>query len=280
MTDVRNRRGWWRRGLLAVQAAGVLLWSLCGPVAHGFGDRDRLQVGQLGTANGVPRPSAIRRLMWEIDKRTSIEVKLEAAPVRLSAESELQRHPLLYWAGDRGFAAPSDDEVGRLRRHLLAGGMLIFDSAEGRAGGEFDQSVRALIGRLFPHRALSRLPDDHVIFRSFFLLRVPVGRVMALPYLEAVLYDGRAVVVYTQNDLGGAWARDSVGQWEYDVVPGGDLQREQAFRLGVNLAMYALCLDYKADQVHVPFIMRRRTWLPAAPGAVPVPLGLPPRGEP
>jgi hypothetical protein len=32
--------------------------------------------------------------------------------------------------------------------------------------------------------------------------------------------------------------------------------------MGVNLVMYALCLDYKADQVHVPFIMKRRRWKP------------------
>ena len=35
-----------------------------------------------------------------------------------------------------------------------------------------------------------------------------------------------------------------------------------AFRIGVNLVMYSLCLDYKTDQVHVPFIMRRRRWKP------------------
>ena len=44
------------------------------------------------------------------------------------------------------------------------------------------------------------------------------------------------------------------------MLPGGDTQRELAFRLGINLAMYALCLDYKTDQVHVPFILRRRQW--------------------
>ncbi len=27
---------------------------------------------------------------------------------------------------------------------------------------------------------------------------------------------------------------------------------------GVNLVMYALCLDYKEDQVHIPFILQRR----------------------
>ena len=31
-------------------------------------------------------------------------------------------------------------------------------------------------------------------------------------------------------------------------------------RLGINLVMYALCLDYKTDQVHVPFILKRRHW--------------------
>jgi hypothetical protein len=39
--------------------------------------------------------------------------------------------------------------------------------------------------------------------------------------------------------------------------------------MGVNLVMYALCLDYKADQVHVPFIMKRRRWKPDDGASVP-----------
>lgn len=241
----------------------------------GFGDGERFQFGQLiyGGGNPTPRPNAVKRLMWEIEKRTAIEASLEAAPVRLGGDPrelsrELARHPVLYLAGDRAFAMPSDEDLLRLRRHLALGGMLLIDSAEGRAGGGFDQSVRALCARLFSGapglsragQGLTRLPDDHVLYRSFYLLRTPVGRVIAQPFLEAVQHEGRALVIYSQNDLGGAWSRDSYGQWEYDVVPGGEAQREQAFRLGVNLAMYALCLDYKTDQVHVPFIMRRRPW--------------------
>ena len=168
--------------------------------------------------------------------------------------------PLLYLAGDRSFPAFSDEEVSRLRRHVQAGGFLVVDSAEGHPGGGFDQSVRALVGRLFPTEPLEKLADDHVIYKSFYLLRAPAGRVLAVPYLEAVMHDGRAAVVYCQNDLGGAWARDEFGQWEHEVFPGGEQQREMAFRLGVNLALYATCLDYKTDQVHVPFILRRRKW--------------------
>jgi hypothetical protein len=45
-------------------------------------------------------------------------------------------------------------------------------------------------------------------------------------------------------------------------MAGGATQREAAVRLGVNLVMYALCLDYKDDQVHAPFILRRRAGRP------------------
>ena len=42
------------------------------------------------------------------------------------------------------------------------------------------------------------------------------------------------------------------------LVHGGEAQRERAIRFGVNLMMYALCTDYKADQVHIPFLLKRR----------------------
>ena len=41
------------------------------------------------------------------------------------------------------------------------------------------------------------------------------------------------------------------------AVPGGEVQREMEFRAGVNLVMYALTGNYKADQVHVPALLER-----------------------
>lgn len=241
---------------------GSLVGSWTGLVgrAHALGEREKVAIAQIAYAgNWNPRPTATRRLAWEIDKRTSIECA-EPAEVRLSDEAQLRRYPLLYLAGADALPAFDDAEVAHLRRHLQAGGMLVIDGSSGRPGGAFDQSVRRLIKRLFPKEPLERLAEDHVIFKSFYLLRAPVGRIAAVPYLEAVQHDGRAAVIYSQNDMAGAWARDNLGQWEHDVYPGGDAQREMAFRLGINLVMYALCLDYKSDQVHVPFILRRRQW--------------------
>lgn len=259
---------WRLRGLfLVVLALGFLCRN---PTAGGFGGQDRTEFAQLQLPGMPARPEMLGRILWEVDKRTSVEVNPVPVAVSLSDAAGLYKHPLLYLTGDRAFPMPSDEELSTLRRHLHLGGMLIIDSQEGRAGGAFDQSVRLFLAKLFPQQSLARLPDDHVLFRAFYLLRVPVGRLIALPYLEAVQLRGRAAVVYSQNDLGGAWARDTFGQWLHDVVPGGELQREQAIRLGINLVMYALCLDYKSDQVHVPFVMRRRALLPFAPGS---PLG-------
>jgi hypothetical protein len=69
--------------------------------------------------------------------------------------------------------------------------------------------------------------------------------------------DGVASVIVGGNDWAGAWAEDGQGRFLYPVVPGGEPQREMAFRFGVNLVMYALTGNYKNDQVHVPAILER-----------------------
>ncbi|MEZ4249175.1 MAG: DUF4159 domain-containing protein [Polyangiales bacterium] len=106
--------------------------------------------------------------------------------------------------------------------------------------------------------SLRPIARDHTIFRSFYLVDRPFGRVRGPDTVEGLELGGRLAVVYTRHDLGGALARDNLGNWVHPVTPGGDDQRERAIRFGVNLVMYALCLDYKDDQVHAPFIMRRR----------------------
>ncbi len=58
--------------------------------------------------------------------------------------------------------------------------------------------------------------------------------------------------------MGGAWSEDEFGKWEFGVIPGGEAQRERAFRLGINMILYALTGNYKKDQVHTPFIKRRQ----------------------
>src|SRR5262245_45934483 len=134
-----------RRFLQFSAVAGA--WLALPRRAWAIGDGSKLQIGQVQLGAGWrPRPSALRRLMWEVDKRTSIDVKIEPADVKLS-DADLHKHPFLYLAGDREFGAPSEDEVTRLRHHLQFGGFLLTDAAEGRPSGAFDASVRALARR-------------------------------------------------------------------------------------------------------------------------------------
>jgi hypothetical protein len=251
-----------RRTLLG-GALAAALWPRRGARAAAGATGSKFTVAQLAVAGGNwnPRPTAMRRLLWEIDKRTSIDCSLDATEVKLG-DPGLHKTPFLVLSGDRSFAAPGEKELVALRRFLTFGGFLFVDSCEGRVGGDFDAAVRRLSAALFPApaAALAPLPDDHVIYKSFYLVDRAVGRLDLAPRLEGLVHDGRACIVYSQNDMGGAFARDNYGRWDFECHPGGEHQREMAFRLGVNIAMYALCLDYKSDQVHVPFIMKRRRW--------------------
>ncbi|MES1172320.1 MAG: DUF4159 domain-containing protein [Bacteroidota bacterium] len=228
------------------------------PRGHAAADKSVFRFARL-VLPGLPdpRPSALRRLAWELVRRTSIVTDSERVEVR-PTDPALFRNPFLVLSGDRGFALPPEAELGRLRRYLTYGGFLLIDSAEGRAGGAFDESVRRLLAQLLPGELPARIPDEHVLWKAFYVLSGAPGRILAAPYVEGVERDRRLAVVYTQNDLGGAWARDGYGRWEHEVIPGGDVQREDAFRLGVNLAMYALCLDYKTEQAHIDYILRTR----------------------
>ena len=59
------------------------------------------------------------------------------------------------------------------------------------------------------------------------------------------------------NDLAAAWALDETGRPLFPIGSGDPLQRIYAFRAGVNIMMYMLTGNYKADQVHVPALLER-----------------------
>jgi hypothetical protein len=239
-------------------SAALVAAALAPRAARAIGESTRFQVRSVlyGAGESQPRPSAPRRLAWEVRKRTSIEVNPAAAASRLD-DAEIFESPFLYWSGAESFEPLSDAEITGLRRFVRFGGaVLIDDASDGQSG--FDRSIRRAVRRAFGAGALRRLPNTHTVFRSFYLLSRPEGRIRGPDHMEAVEIGDRAAVLYSRHDLGGAWARDNLGSWEHPVTPGGDEQRERAIRFGVNVVMYVLCLDYKDDQVHAPFIMRRR----------------------
>jgi hypothetical protein len=226
--------------------------------ALAFGDEARMTFAQLRHGGRWdPRPDGLSRLAWEIARRTSIETSPVVKPIGI-ADPDLFRYPFAVLSSDGGFPSPADNEIAELRRYLSYGGFLFVDDASGQRGSAFEVSARQLIARVAPGGQMQRIGRDHVLYKSFYLLDGPSGRVASTPDLEGLDLGGRVGILYSGNDLIGAFARDSLGSWEFEVTPGGEMQREKSIRLGVNIAMYALCLDYKEDQVHIPFIMKRR----------------------
>jgi len=246
-----------RRQLLSAGLAGVGL--LTSRQALGIGPSSRLQIARLELPGlQDPRPTALTRLSWEMERRTSVITQPTALSLTAN-DPRLFQHPFLVLSGRTGFTLPSEAAANRLRRYLTYGGFLLIDSAEGRAGGAFDESVRALMAQILPGDLPTAIKDDHVLWKSFYVIRdAEFGRIVAAPYVEGVIRDQRIAVLYTQNDLCGAMAKDGFGRWEHEVIPGGANQREMSFRFAVNALMYALCLDYKDEQAHIDFVLRRR----------------------
>jgi hypothetical protein len=105
------------------------------------------------------------------------------------------------------------------------------------------------------------VPPDHVLTKAFELIQDFPGRwtggQLWVEEHDGRVNDGVSSIIVGGNDWAAAWATDDAGRPLYAVVPGGEMQREMAYRFGVNLVMYALTGNYKADQVHVPAILER-----------------------
>jgi hypothetical protein len=212
-------------------------------------------------------------------QRTALEAG-EPIAVNLDRD-ELAFFPLIYWPVAPNAPKPSAQALARIDAYMKHGGTVLFDTRDAVVappgpGGETNSpgmmALRTILSSLdIPE--LEPVPKDHVLTKTFFLLRDFPGRftsgqlwVEAMPAADendddskrpARGGDGVSSIIITSNDLAGAWATRTDGQPMLPLVPGEPRQRELAFRAGVNIVMYTLTGNYKADQVHVPALLER-----------------------
>ncbi|TPE52929.1 DUF4159 domain-containing protein [Amaricoccus solimangrovi] len=220
--------------------------------------------------------AGLRGISEALYERTAIE---PAEPVGVDLEAdEIAMYPLLYWPITEGQPSLSDAAYSRLNDYLRFGGMILFDTRDADLGASMGATtpngrvLRRIATRLdIP--PLEPMPEDHVLTRTFYLLRDFPGRwannpvwVESSPEAEQVegmpfrnLNDGVTPVVIGGNDWAAAWAIRPDGSAMFPVGRGvaGERQREMALRFGINLVMYVMTGNYKSDQVHVPALLDR-----------------------
>ena len=195
------------------------------------------------------------------------------------ARDELAFFPLVYWPVSASAQPISPTALGRIDAFMKNGGTVVFDTRDAaeaavRSGSGRPSPAGAALRRILAGLDLPELepvPSDHVLGRTFYILRDFPGRFDGRMWVEATppadpdrpegrparAGDGVSPLIVTGNDLAGAWAATDDGD---DLLPMGTSDprgREMALRVGVNIVMYTLTGNYKADQVHVPALLER-----------------------
>jgi hypothetical protein len=279
-----------RRATAATLAAGLILAGLAqdlpAQTPDDFAMKSSLETKLAYVVTGDAETDAVSKaglagLTLFLAQRTALEA---GEPIGLDlARDELNFFPLIYWPIVPGAPKPSPQALARLDAYMKQGGTVLFDTRDAimappGPGGEARSpgmlALRQILAALdIPE--LEPVSKDHVLTKTFFLLRDFPGRfntgqlwVEALPTQESLdteseskrparAGDGVSSILITSNDLAGAWAMRPDGQQMLPMVSNEPRQREMAYRAGVNIVMYTLTGNYKADQVHVPALLER-----------------------
>ncbi len=223
--------------------------------------------------------AGLQGLTLFLAQRTALEA---GEPVGLDpAHDELAFYPLIYWPVVPNAAKPSKEALEHIDAYMKQGGTVLFDTRDandvplapaGQNNGPGMLALRNILSSLdIPE--LEPVPRDHVLTKTFYLLRDFPGRFSTgqlwveasasaseddeEPSRPARAGDGVSSIMITSNDLAGAWALRPDGQAMLPIEAGEPRQREFAFRAGVNIVMYTLTGNYKADQVHIPALLER-----------------------
>ena len=219
--------------------------------------------------------AGMRGLTFFISSRTALE---PGEPIGLDiSQDELSFYSLIYWPIDPRSELPDANTIARIDAYMKEGGSILFDTRDqvsGVLGGTSASPAARMLQQILSTLdipPLEPVPTDHVLTKSFYLLdRFPgrysggdlwVEKSQNLNPQEgrrpARAGDGVSSIMITSNDMAGAWAVDGSLRPILPTIPPDTIQRNYAYRSGVNLMMYALTGNYKADQVHLPALLER-----------------------
>ncbi len=180
-------------------------------------------------------PADAQQLLAGYAKATGTEYRSDS--IRLNGfDPDPLRTPVLYFSGGRSIVLPTDQEA-LLRRYVLAGGMLWFDSIAGSP--YFAKSAKALLERILPEEPLRSLPPEHPVFHlvtDVTKARLPRAAGTERPELEGVYVGCRLGAVLSRFGMGGGWDKAEPSLIANAVY----YDPRTSIELGFNLLSYAI----------------------------------------
>ena len=187
---------------------------------------------------------------WEVDERmpsnllnslieyTSIRVDPNEYVLPL-ADRRMLEAPFCYMAGHR-LVQFTPDEARNFETYVRNGGFVFVDDCNHDIDGLFARTFEQQMTSIFGPEALSKIPNEHPIYSSFFTFDGPPTTSLELngwgddlvhDYLKAIEIDGRIGVLYSNKDYG--------CEWDYDFRNKRWLAVDNT-RFGVNVVVYAM----------------------------------------
>ena len=176
--------------------------------------------------------SSLKNLLAGLRDRAGVPVGSADAEVVTPTDESLFNHPMLFMSG-HGNVKFTPAETERLRRYLTGGGFLWCDDDYG-----ISESFRREMKRVLPESELVELPFSHPVFHQQYSFARGLPKIHEHDGGPAkafgAYHDGRLVALFTfDTDLGD-------GLEDEGVHPDTPAKREDAMRMAVNIALYAL----------------------------------------
>ena len=190
-------------------------------------------------------PKAVGNLL-EVFRRESQSIVAGKTPMVSLASEELEKYPILYIHGRNRFAFTEAERQG-LKKHIENGGFVIGDAI--CASGDFVESVKREFTLALPESSWRKIEPRNPVMQRNGPVGFDLGNVGLIDpssgadlkqstregpaELDSLEWNGRIVMLFSPNDLSCAMESKHSLQCRGYV-------REDAFRIGINMLLYAL----------------------------------------
>jgi len=181
-------------------------------------------------------PNDVNNLLKKMKSQTEANFQMEIRTLGQISENP-EQNPVLFRSGHYHFSyAPQERE--KLRKYLLNGGMIIFNT--GLGSKPFYDSVVEELKKIFPEQPLQKLSPDHPIFHSHYDLdRVEYTKAVNAsgfrgnePWFDGIEVNCRVVALVSRWCMAAGWQGEVQEEWQA-------YKPDSAFKLGVNILSYA-----------------------------------------